>query len=300
MIITRTDIPTGYQMVQSSHAVADFATNFPVEFKKWKLDSNSIISLGIKNEIELLKLFNKFKDKTKTVLFREPDIGDQATSICLMGYPEIRKKLRHLPLLGKNELDVSSVHLKMHETMQTDTQSVMEHGISVVKYYKDLIKILNGDKSFYNIRIPQHLLDNSEFILNNLFEKTISERYQFYHDIGKPYCIEYIDGKKHFPDHANKSFEIYNTVFKNEKDSDVISKLILHDMDFHLLKPSGVELYLNETTLSTHELITLLLTTLAELNSNANLFGGIDSVNFKIKYKNYEKISKKIIECLNK
>ena len=280
--------------------MADFSAEFPEIFKNWKNNSNSIICLGVPNECELLKLFDKFKNKTETVLFREPDIDNQATSICLMGYPEIRKKLRNLPLLGKPQFSLSDVHLKMLNTMQTDTQSVLEHGISVNKYFNNIIDLLSDGLTFDNIKIPDSILENKDYIINNLLESDVIQKYQLYHDIGKPYCITYEDGVKRFPDHAQKSYEIYRNVFYNDKDVNIVSKLILHDMDFHLLKPSMVDEYLKKTNLSDKEIITLLITTLAEINSNANLFGGIDSVNFKIKFKNYTKISKKVIEHLNK
>jgi len=39
---------------------------------------------------------------TTTVIFYGPDV-DERTSLCLYGIPEIRKKLRSLPLLLKNK-----------------------------------------------------------------------------------------------------------------------------------------------------------------------------------------------------
>jgi hypothetical protein len=68
---------------------------------KWKLESNSIICLSVKNEIELKKIHQKFKDLTPIVIFYEPDV-DEMTSLCLYGTPDIRKKLRSLSLLLKN------------------------------------------------------------------------------------------------------------------------------------------------------------------------------------------------------
>ena len=102
VVITRSDISPGYQAVQSTHSIADFAFEFPDTFLKWKMESNSIICLSVPNEIELKKLFDKFKDLTPSVIFYEPDV-DEMTSICLYGTPEIRKKLRSLPLLLKNK-----------------------------------------------------------------------------------------------------------------------------------------------------------------------------------------------------
>ena len=103
VVLTRGDITPGYQAVQSTHSIADFAFEYPDTFAKWKLESNSIICLSVKDETELKKLYDKFKDLTPSVIFYEPDV-DEMTSICLYGTPEVRKKLRSLPLLLKKKV----------------------------------------------------------------------------------------------------------------------------------------------------------------------------------------------------
>lgn len=92
----------GYQAVQSTHAVADFAAENPIEFKKWKEESNYIICLGIDDEFRLLELEKQLSQLTKTVLFFEPDIN-QYTSFALVATPDIQKRLSKLPLLLKNK-----------------------------------------------------------------------------------------------------------------------------------------------------------------------------------------------------
>ncbi len=67
----------------------------------WKEDTNSIICLRTPDQKELLKLYDKLKDETNSVLFFEPDI-DEYTSMCVYGSHAIRKKLSKLPLLLKN------------------------------------------------------------------------------------------------------------------------------------------------------------------------------------------------------
>lgn len=101
MVITRADIQPGYQVVQSTHAIADFADQFPKEFREWKKDSNSIICLSTPNQESLDKLYSKYQDVTPSVKFFEPDV-DEFTSICVLGTPEVRKKLSHLSLSLKN------------------------------------------------------------------------------------------------------------------------------------------------------------------------------------------------------
>mgnify|MGYP006271739171 CR=1 FL=1 len=109
MVITRQDINPGYQLVQSTHSVADFADQFPDTFSQWKSESNSIICLSAQSQDHLLKLLDKYSKLTPTVMFFEPDI-DEFTSICLYGTPKIRRSLSHLPLSLKNN--------KSNETVQ--------------------------------------------------------------------------------------------------------------------------------------------------------------------------------------
>ncbi len=71
------------------------------------MESNSIICLSVDNEVELKKLHDKFKSLTPSVIFYEPDV-DEMTSLCLYGTPEVRKKLRSLPLLLRNKKEKES------------------------------------------------------------------------------------------------------------------------------------------------------------------------------------------------
>jgi len=69
------------------------------------MESNSIICLSVKDEVELKKLYEKFKDLTPSVIFYEPDV-DEMTSLCLYGTPDVRRKLKSLPLLLRNKQEV--------------------------------------------------------------------------------------------------------------------------------------------------------------------------------------------------
>ena len=103
--ITRNDITPGYQVVQTAHAIADFAFEHPTHFKDWKQQSNSIICLSVDNEDKLIKYYDKLSKLTPCSIFFEPDV-DQYTSICVCGTPEVRKMLSHLPLSLKNQKEV--------------------------------------------------------------------------------------------------------------------------------------------------------------------------------------------------
>jgi hypothetical protein len=82
------------------------------------------------------------------------------------------------------------------------------------------------------------------------------------------------------------SYQIFKQIFNN----DVAAELILHDMDIHLLKSSGVDEFSKNPFA-----LTLLLTGLAELHSNAQMFGGLDSISFKIKFKSINQRGKQIL-----
>ena len=107
--VTRKDITPGYQLVQTAHAIADFAHDHPDQFKQWKSESNSIITLAVDDEQSLISLFNKLKEITPHVIaFTEPDINDQTTALCVYGSPEIRKMLCHIPLALKERKPVTA------------------------------------------------------------------------------------------------------------------------------------------------------------------------------------------------
>lgn len=96
--MTRADISAGYKIVQTAHAVADFAEQHPTTFNKWKIESNSIICLAIENETALLQLAGLLSKQTDVSVFYEPDISEH-TSICFYATPQIRKSLKSLKLL---------------------------------------------------------------------------------------------------------------------------------------------------------------------------------------------------------
>lgn len=100
--VTRRDLPAGYQLAQTVHAVADFADELPQFFKSWKDNSNYVVSLAAENEQSLEKYFNKLRERGAPVVgFYEPDHYDQLTAICFYGLPHYRKLVSNLPLALK-------------------------------------------------------------------------------------------------------------------------------------------------------------------------------------------------------
>lgn len=179
----------------------------------------------------------------------------------------------------------------MKSCEQTKGMSVLEHGISVKNYLFDLINHLRDKTPLkYEWKLPEWVYENSDFILNQLPDEKTLSLYTTYHDCGKPFCLEVdLEGKRHFPNHAEKSYEIFNQVFKNK----IAADLVKHDMDIHILKADGVEDFCKNPLA-----ITLLITGLAEIHSNAAMFGGIDSTSFKIKLKSITQRGKQILNLL--
>lgn len=175
----------------------------------------------------------------------------------------------------------------MKECEQTKGLSILNHGISVNKYFHDLRNhILNNEPLKFEWKLPDWIYNKN--LWENLENIKDINIYQIFHDCGKPFCLEIdSEGKRHFPNHAEISSKIWFDLTNNKLQSD----LIAHDMDIHLLKSEQLEEF---QKLPYH--ITLLITGLCEIHSNASMFGGISSDSFKIKWKKINKIGKKINE----
>lgn len=179
----------------------------------------------------------------------------------------------------------------MKSCEQTQGQSIYQHGVSVNEYLVDLISYLRTNQSSKTWRLPDWIAQYREQILGRLLPDEILSQYALFHDCGKPYCLETdAEGRRHFPNHAEKSYEIWTLLNGcNEQ----IGQLILHDMDIHTIKAEDIPAFASRP-----EAISLLLTGLAEIHSNAELFGGIDSTSFKIKFKQIEKRGRAICKLL--
>lgn len=138
-------------------------------------------------------------------------------------------------------------------------------------------------------KLPDWYNQYKSKIYANLHDFKTIKHYTLWHDCGKSECLT-IDsgGKRHFFDHANKSADMFLEHIRKDQ---TITRLIRNDMAFHTLKFEQIL----ELNLSIKDTCTLLITSLAELHSNAGLFGGIDSTSFKIKWKRLDKLGKKIL-----
>jgi len=165
----------------------------------------------------------------------------------------------------------------------------MQHGILVNQYFLDLYSHLQFNTTLqYNWILPNWIYDNKDFILKNLLPIGMLSNYQIYHDIGKPFCKTYdIDTKNsHFYNHEKISSEIY-------PGNDEIKNLIASDMIIHKIKEKDMDVFSTK-----EESISLLLTGLSEIHANAEMFGGINSTSFKIKYKQINTRGKSLLRRL--
>lgn len=88
------DLSKGYKVVQSAHALAEFAFKYREEFEAWRLGSNYLCCLetsrkSLSRLIDRLELLG-----IKYCVFLEPDIGNQLTAIAVECLPlEFHKQL---------------------------------------------------------------------------------------------------------------------------------------------------------------------------------------------------------------
>jgi hypothetical protein len=96
-VVVRADIAPGLQLAQSGHAIVSFQHSYAGEYEEWYRGSNNLVILASRNEAELTKLAYSLTCKgVKVALFREPDLGDELTSIGVGS--EGQKYLSCLPL----------------------------------------------------------------------------------------------------------------------------------------------------------------------------------------------------------
>ncbi len=169
---------------------------------------------------------------------------------------------------------------------QTNGQNILQHGLSVWRFTNLLL-----NKDYSKFKLPEWWEDYSEEIFNNLYDRKTIKHYTIWHDCGKPQCLHIDDdGKRHFPNHA----EISYTAFKEAVGSKYpfAAALIKYDMLLHTASFDEI-LALN---VQKEAIATLLISALAELHSNANMFGGLESTSFKIKWKKYCKLGLKLCQ----
>lgn len=193
----------------------------------------------------------------------------------------------------------------MKACQQTPGQSVYEHGFAVWRYLDDLAVDDGFDEEhFASMRLPDWYTNNKDFIRTNLYSNCTLIKYAVYHDCGKPYCLTIDDdGKRHFPNHAEVSKAKWLECHPDPRvlvggpklgeyvSTVLIGELIGLDMIFHTETWEQI----HARNLPTKTICTLLCSALAELHANADMFGGIESTSFKIKWKRLNKLGNRAI-----
>ena len=159
----------------------------------------------------------------------------------------------------------------MQSCYQTPELNTLQHGQMVYDHYCLLINQLqNGEHD------QPLLIELYQQLKKNLPPKESLHRYMLYHDCGKFLCLTIDEnGKQHFPDHAKWSAEQFTCIFPHDG---FTWALIRRDMDFHSLRGDQItELWKNPLA------PILYITAWAELNANAEMFGGHESDSYKIK-----------------
>lgn len=186
--------------------------------------------------------------------------------------------------------NLADVVRAMKDCQQTPGVSVLKHGVLVRRAYLTLLAVCRGEKP-----LPQGWRIPGWASHAKILERQAPDRqavfYQVYHDCGKPF-VRHVDaeGRQHFPGHALASGRIWRAI-----GGDVgVAHLMEMDMDAHLLKADGIEEFAKRV-----QAPTLLLTALAEVHANAEMFGGLTSDSFKIKAKHLEKRGRQVLERLS-
>jgi len=180
----------------------------------------------------------------------------------------------------------------MQACPQSQGQSVYEHGISVKEHTFQLIDYLKTGEISGVWKLPDWLSKYRQQIFSALLSRDIIEEYTIFHDCGKPYCRTLDEnGKPHFTNHAEISYQTWLDVGGRCE----AAKLMKMDMIIHTIKACDIDEFITHP-----EACTLLIAGLAEVHSNAKMFGGMDSTSFKIKWNQINKRGKLICQKLFK
>ena len=194
-----------------------------------------------------------------------------------------------------NTQNLDSLIDQMKSCEQAKGLSIYQHGLDVANRYRDFHTNLQmyGVEGHYKWDIPDASYLQLRVIAKHALSPKIARIYHIFHDCGKPSCLTIdSDGRRHFPDHAKHSTEIYKQLFPEDTQTiDLISK----DMLCHTLKSTDAADFAKDPQAST-----LILTAWSELHANAEaLFGGFNTDSFKIKRKGLIKMTALIYKDLS-
>ena len=171
----------------------------------------------------------------------------------------------------------------MTRCFQAPGLNMLQHGKMVhVEYVKLLEQLENRT---LDEPVIQQCYDK---LKQNLPPHQVLKRYHYLHDCFKHGVITIDEnGKRHFPNHAEWSAKQYSHIFPEDG---FTATLIRRDMEFHTLRGDDL-LCLCESPFA----LILYFTAWAEINANAEMFGGRESDSYKIKRKRLMKAAKKLL-----
>jgi hypothetical protein len=190
---------------------------------------------------------------------------------------------------------LEELELLMSTCIQTRSaageQSVLAHGDSVLAHYEQLLEAAKSGEFPESWRAPKW---GNPQIYRKLADLQpdidVMRRYLRYHDCGKPLCLEVdADGRSHFPGHAEAAAQLWASLGGHADEV----WLMRHDMLLHTASADECADY------QRHRLMPgLLFAALSEIHSNAQMFGGIESVSFKAKAKQLDRRGAAMIRAL--
>lgn len=263
--------------------MADFCNQHLDLASEWGKTSNSIIVLSVPDEKALYAFCEN--SGLQYTEFREPDLGYALTAVALHPCEAARRKTSNLPLAMKTsenpearsrEAKIKTLVYEMEACQQTEGMSVLDHGWSVRNYARDLV----GDRTLFRWKLPDW------FPLEIHPDLYTLDKYTIFHDCGKPHCRTHDEEGQHFPDHARVSSFVWDAIFHDKEVGDLISR----DMEIHTMRGDEVPHFCRDV----EKARMLAIVGLAELHSNADMFGGVESQSFKIKYKHWSRRAKQI------
>lgn len=103
-LLTRADLSPGQQATQGSHAAFRFAYEHPLLLKTWYEESTYLVLLSVPTEAELGVLAGRLIAADLVVsLWREPDMGNELTSVAVAPSLAAQRLLSSLPLTLREE-----------------------------------------------------------------------------------------------------------------------------------------------------------------------------------------------------
>jgi len=289
------------------HAAMEFANEYKEEHKFWHATSNSLVVLTVSDEKQLWELTEKLSRMgLRASLFKEPDIGHELTAVAVVPCLGAKKPLSSFPLAGKRVLEdmdrfrqlklnakFAAVD-KMIDCQQSPSQNILEHGMSVRDSLFGLIRSVKEESILEEC--PEWLKVYGTRLVKDLYDDFVLEKYTLWHDCGKPEVrsCDSVTGEQHFEDHATVSARVFGELYP---ELPLVQNLISLDMVPHTLKHNDL-LGVGNLCRDRKVAATLLLAGLAATLSNVGMFGGKDTVSYKIKMKRLSKLGDVVCSIL--